>query len=76
VSNKIDLAPTIRQNDLGLLFPEDPREAVQVLANALNEPSRLTAYSEKARAYAQENFRPEIVASKYLDLYRAITQIQ
>ena len=72
------VAPTLyqaelfRQQDLGLVFPPNPKEAATRLLEELAQPTHLQRWSERARAYARTHFSPRTVALNYLKLYEEV----
>ncbi len=63
-----------RQN-LGLVFPSNPKEAAVSLSEILAQPARLQFWSERAQAYAQAHFVPRTVTLSYLELYEEVLQV-
>ena len=72
ITNTINLAEQFQQNDLGLVLSSDPQIAATQLIEAINCPHRLQHWSKQGKAYAQQYFHPQKVASAYLKLYEEV----
>lgn len=61
----------IRDRETGLLAKVgDPRDLAEKIAYVLENPEEARRMGERARAWAMENLRVDVVFGKYLDLYR------
>lgn len=72
IVDRLSFAELFQQHDLGLILPSNAEGAASRLLKIFNQPSRLHYWSERARAFAQEQFQPRAVASGYLNLYKEI----
>ena len=63
----------VRHQDSGFLISAFTPEALREgLAYFLNQPQRLAASAARGSAWAEERFRPELVAAQHLHLYRQL----
>jgi len=72
ISDQIHLATAFRNHDLGLLLPPDSAEAAMLLTRALQSNDQLLRWSQRAKAFASENFDAAPAARRHVDLYREV----
>ena len=72
VAERLHVGKQFQQNDLGPVFPADAEAAASVIWSALSNRDRLVGWSERARAFAVNNFTPREVAGEFIDLYRQV----
>jgi glycosyltransferase involved in cell wall biosynthesis len=72
ISDQIHIATAFRNNGLGLLLPTDSASASMSLTRALKSKDQLMLWSQRARAFARENFDAAPAAQRHVDLYREV----
>ena len=72
ISEQIHIASAFRKNGLGLLLPTDSASASMLLTRALQSKDQLRLWSQRAKAFARENFDAAPAAERHIDLYREV----
>jgi len=76
VAERLNIGKQFKQHDLGVTFPADPDLAALAITSALESPHRLADWSQRARAFAEQNFTARSVARRFIDLYRGVLRSQ
>lgn len=69
ISEDLHMGQVLRERDLGLVVPADPRQAAAQVRALLDQPLRRAALSARCRAFARERFDPRRVALAHLETY-------
>ncbi len=73
-SNVGGVPDLIEDGKTGVLFdPRNPTDMRDKIAALLAEPTQLTELGARARARAEQNFRPSVIAAAHLQIYRGIS---
>ena len=73
VSADMNMATDVRDNDLGLVLPDDPARAADDIRRALGDEARRKQSSANAATFARRRYDPEAVAEAYVHVYESVT---
>jgi glycosyltransferase involved in cell wall biosynthesis len=74
IAATINLAEVFQKHNLGLVLPASPQESAKLITEVLSQPTQLQFWSRQAKEYAQQHFKPQTIAQKYLKLYEEVSQ--
>jgi glycosyltransferase involved in cell wall biosynthesis/peptidoglycan/xylan/chitin deacetylase (PgdA/CDA1 family) len=74
VTETLNLAAVFEGNHMGLTFPADPALAAQRIGAALEDESRLRAWSTHGQAFARQHFHPVAAAKNHIQFYRDVLE--